>query len=255
MQRNYECRWPPIRQTALCSTRNVHSVLRRFYSDFKCVRWNKVLTNVKFLTQSRPIQNFLNWKGKGNRENEDFDSKRIIQDSSTCICYFNFTFLWEILFLLLRIKPNVFLSPSEYFKIRNLAVPCLLWLVATLSPRRHLIRSQINSCEFYGGRNSTETRSETENVINWTFRNTKHIWEYQHKFLLKSASLAYRGTNLCLVGVDGRWLINNFYNHRIKINPYFIAPVAFCVDFDWLLRILFNREFGLQFRKTFLSLW
>jgi hypothetical protein len=120
-------------------------------------------------------------------------------------------------------------------------VPCLLWLVATLSPRRHLIRSQINSCEIYGGRNSTETRSVIENVINWTFRNTKHIWEYRHKFLLKSASLAYRGTNLCLVGVDGRWLINNFYNHRIKINRYFIAPVAFSVDFDWLVTILFNR--------------
>ena len=37
MQRNYKCIWPPTRQTVLCSTRNVHCGLWRFYSDFKFV--------------------------------------------------------------------------------------------------------------------------------------------------------------------------------------------------------------------------
>ena len=60
---------------------------------------------------------------------------------------------------------KLFLSPSRYFKTRNRAVPCLSWLVATLSPRRHLILSQINSCEIYGGRNSVGTRSEIEDLI------------------------------------------------------------------------------------------
>lgn len=152
---------------------------------------------------------------------------------------------------------KLFLTPSEYFKTRNRAVLCLWWLVATLSARRRLIRSHINSREIYGGRNSTGTRSVIENVINWTFRNTKRSWEYQHKFLLKSASLACRGTKLCLVGADGRWLINTFYNCRIKINHYFITPVAFCIDFDWLLGIIFNDGFSPRFTKrimTFLSL-
>jgi hypothetical protein len=91
-----------------------------------------------------------------------------------------------------------------------------------------------------------------------------HNSQYQHKFLLKSAILAYRGTDvykdrtkLCLVGSVGRWFINTFYNSRIEISRYFIAPVAFCVDFDRLLAILFNRGFSLRFTKrimTFLSL-